>query len=686
MKKAIFCIIFALMLTLLGVTAFAEDGGYEISATRCGKTTVHLSWDYDGEYDSFELYRNDGTKWKKVKNVYTNEAYNYNLVPDTEYQYRVRACYQGKTGEYSSTVSFSIRSLTAPEKLTVIQSGTNKVLLNWEPVPGAERYLLYRSTDGENWSKIKHVYSNSTENYNLVADNTYYYRIAALDSFTTGVFSDTVSFRLNQAKPAPQNLSVVRRSATSVHLTWDAVEGVDSYILYRSENGAAWKKVKTVTGTETFNYSLSEQIYSYKVSANVLYAECTAPLSVSMIRPQAPEDFTVSFLGNKVYLQWSGVDAADAYSLYRSVDGGSFKKVKNVTENFTYNYNLESGKTYSYYVKAYLACETSGVYSEASEVINVCTSPETTGKYRALLIGETGYVNTLHGPDRDVAVMQNILEKSGYEVCSQTDATKADIAALIEAVFIDATEDDVSLFYYSGHGVTGADDYYSGALQTVDYQYIPTEELAELLRQIPGRVFVILDCCGSGAVIVDSQPPEEILTDGDVFFEISEPETVCEGDEEILAEVIPDDLPQEDLYEPEGWYNFSPEVFNRSVLNAFAMDDSFLSGSRELREGKFSVLTASGYEENSKTIMIDGVWGGLLTRGISAAVGRSFADGSWVVPAPADADADGILTMRDLYNYCVNYTGDSQTVHCYEGHVGTRLFDLTIPKNEGGGK
>lgn len=262
-------------------------------------------------------------------------------------------------------------------------------------------------------------------------------------------------------------------------------------------------------------------------------------------------------------------------------------------------------------------------------------------KLRALLIGETDYTVRLNGPENDVACMNGMLNELGWTVTARTDATYEEIYELIDSTFERATSDDISLFFYSGHGVTGSSEYYSGALQTIDYQYISTLDLAEILSTIPGKVIVILDSCGSGAAVSDAG----IQSNGDGGFD--------------------------------------PKRFNAGVISAFrsfdtyirpAGDDELSSNSGELRERKFHVVTSSAYEENSDTVLINNVWGGMLTRGAAAALGCTYPGAAYTGYMDADSDGDMNLSFREFAAYCKFYASERQDVQSYSKYPSLLIF------------
>jgi len=142
--------------------------------------------------------------------------------------------------------------------------------------------------------------------------------------------------------------------------------------------------------------------------------------------------------------------------------------------------------------------------------------------YRALLVGVGNYENygDLNGPPYDVARMYYILDQCKFgslntEFSIINDelidlyATKTAILQGIASTFSGADNNDVSYFYFSGHG-----DYATDGVYFTNFYICPTDtlltsydndisinELEMALSAIPGTKVVILDSCFSGGFI-----------------------------------------------------------------------------------------------------------------------------------------------------------------------------------------
>jgi hypothetical protein len=146
--------------------------------------------------------------------------------------------------------------------------------------------------------------------------------------------------------------------------------------------------------------------------------------------------------------------------------------------------------------------------------------------YRALLVGVGDYINgdpypggDLNGPPENVDRMRLILEQCKFGSSNTTfsiinddlidfNATKVAILDGIASTFSGADDNDVSYFYYAGHGYldSGTNISYlcpaDNPITILDLNaLISVNELESHLSAIPGTKVVILDTCHSGGFI-----------------------------------------------------------------------------------------------------------------------------------------------------------------------------------------
>lgn len=142
-----------------------------------------------------------------------------------------------------------------------------------------------------------------------------------------------------------------------------------------------------------------------------------------------------------------------------------------------------------------------GAYEDALTV----TVKEPEPVYRALTVGiatydnereRTGCINTTQG-------MADALSRSGegYLTDMRLDLTRSELFNAIRETFKGAAENDISLFYINCHGGMTAG---TAWLEMRYGSKVTAMELERALRQIPGTVIVIIDCCQSGAFLEGS--------------------------------------------------------------------------------------------------------------------------------------------------------------------------------------
>lgn len=265
----------------------------------------------------------------------------------------------------SEAVPASTIELCAPAHIRVEQVTLTQASIQWDASEYAQYYELYRSTNGGAWQKVKNVTGNSTYNYSLIGGATYQYKLRACAEAQGSVYkseySEAAGITILGAPEQPKMFTVVQSGLAKADLQWEAAENAQYYELYRSTNGGAWQKVKNVSGNITYNYSLlSGSTYQYKLRACIDFQECgyksgyseAVEITIAGILEQ-PKNLAVTQSGmSKVDIRWDASKDAQYYELYCRVDDGTWQKVKNVTENFTYNYSLVEGVAYQYKVRA----------------------------------------------------------------------------------------------------------------------------------------------------------------------------------------------------------------------------------------------------------------------------------------------------------------------------------------------
>ena len=477
-------------------------------------------------------------------------------------------------------------------------------------------------------------------------------------------------------------------SVKGADLRWSKVTGATDYAIYRKRSSE---------GTVLVGYVNSDclQFYDTDIQKDCwgrVYVYYIVPMKDSLPGPKsnevtlqrlAPMKFTslTSSSAGQVSLKWActvSSNKANGYEIQYAASktdlsnrSGSFKKISvdgrnNLSKTITC---LSKTTTYYFRVRCYVnythsvTGKQTKTWSQYSDVLSIkpTGSASAAKTYRALLIGNSDYreyEENLNGPKYTTQAMKGMLKNYGYSsVTVKENLTASQIISNIRSAFSKASSDDVSLFFFDGHGETR-----TGALEGVDGRSVYLSTLANTLKEVPGKVVIILENCGSGGGVYkagNSANGAEPALNGSS----GETSELAPGGSSVYGE----SGPGFDSDEAE----FDPELFNRQVIDAFAAVDPGLeasdntedllsdgsllpqAGLGELRNSKFLVLTATTRNEESWEFSQDGssIWGGALTRAITEAAGCTFPTGSYKGPITADTNKDKKLTLHELFTY-----------------------------------
>lgn len=269
---------------------------------------------------------------------------------------------------------------SAPTGVKVSEYSASAAKISWSKVSGATGYIVYRSTNGSSFSKIKTLTSSSTSytNTGLTSGSSYWYAVASYQTSNgkTSISSKSSSVKVttttSASVPTPKNFKIAEYSNSAVKFTWSAVSGVTGYYIYRSTNGTSYTKIKDIISPSTTTYtngSLSSGkkyyylIASYKKSSSGTIAigpKSSSPVTVTTTTATsvpAPTNFRIDeYSSNAIKLSWTKISSATGYYIYRSTDGTSYTKIKDITSASTTTYtngSLSSGKKYYYRIASY---------------------------------------------------------------------------------------------------------------------------------------------------------------------------------------------------------------------------------------------------------------------------------------------------------------------------------------------
>ena len=150
-----------------------------------------LKWSAVTGATKYWIYRSTDGKTFKYYDSTTKTSYtNSGAASGTKYYYRVMAVAVVNGTNVTSANSNTKSLMTTLAKPTVsITTSNGKPKLTWKAVTGADKYYLYRSTDGKNFSYYDSTTKLSYTNAAAKKNTKYYYKVKAICSANTNANS-----------------------------------------------------------------------------------------------------------------------------------------------------------------------------------------------------------------------------------------------------------------------------------------------------------------------------------------------------------------------------------------------------------------------------------------------------------------------------------------------------------------
>ena len=261
---------------------------------------------------------------------------------------------------------------TAPAAPTLsIAKADGKITISWNAVSGANKYWIYRSTDGTNFKYYDMTTKTTYTNSSVTSGTKYYYEVKAVKTVDGKDYASSYSAAKSTIPLTTPALSV-SKTAGKIKLSWNAVTGATKYWIYRSTDGTNFKYYDMTTKTSYTNSSVTSGTkYYYKVKAvkNVNGTDWVSSYSAAKSTvPLTTPTLSATLSSGKIKLSWGSVTGATKYWIYRSPDGKNFKYYDTTTKTSYTNSSVTAGKTYYYKIKAVKTINSTDWTSDYSNV------------------------------------------------------------------------------------------------------------------------------------------------------------------------------------------------------------------------------------------------------------------------------------------------------------------------------
>lgn len=184
-------------------------------------------------------------------------------------------------------------SAPAPSNINVPSSviATQSIAISWSTSSGADSYKLERQVNGGSW---KTVYTGANTSYTDTAQTGWSSVVYRVSAGISGVYGDTTqSSTVTITTPATPSSITVPGSAMigqTFAVSWEAVDGADTYKLERRVNSGSWTTVYTGPGLSFTNTAQTGWTsVQYRVSAGIdgVYGDPVTSSEVDIIAASA---------------------------------------------------------------------------------------------------------------------------------------------------------------------------------------------------------------------------------------------------------------------------------------------------------------------------------------------------------------------------------------------------------------
>lgn len=587
----------------------------------------------------------------------------------TVYYYRIQALYVvggQQVSQGAQSLSFPYIALGDVVIADPRGKDTSTIRLNWTPVAGATHYDVAMSLhDADDYKIVRTDLTGSLCDIRDISFNeTYDFLVIPKRKLNSGdvITGLPSSNRMVGSPMETPSFTGYEWTETGLKLTWDAIPGAMGYVIYRrgfhetgyhklmvSENTATTYIDTTMKPGEVYYYF----VYSFRLAQPQGWRcfSLKGDIGMGVWLPKTTGLTAVSAQENSVRISWAATEGANKYDVYISTTpGGTPKANGRVSNAYGYHNSAVLGRTYYYRVRPVRIFSNGDVSVGDWSNELAYTHQEAVGTYRALLIGNTytGESNELPGCENDVDGMRTMLGRmtaTPYSVTVKKNIRAEEILSSISSTFGNAGYNDVSLFYYSGHGANsvGADGNptsYHAALVGTFQTYVSIARLKTELDKIPGKKVIIIDACHSGQFIArdgtmtqvsssafNSQVVNLFANDDQLSGDVSRTAVVLAADgSELLSEEAPAFIDRADdtNFAKSGYY----------VITACRSEEKSVS---------------TGYDSNGDG-KIDRYFG-LFTYGLCYGNGWNLARNSAISSLNADLNKDSKVTLYEAYVY-----------------------------------
>ena len=321
---------------------------------------LKISWKPTEGVSYYNFYKkNDAGKWETVGKKLPSTQTSYidtELSNDETGTYAVKSYNkEGFCATDYSTISAVFVKATPKLSAALL---TNGVKVSWSAVSGADYYRLYRRVVNDDGTKgawttaVKKTTAKSYTDTSVKSGVKYEYTLRTFVGSKYSAISKLASVNY-YAAPTVKITGV----SGGVKLTWNKIEGAETYRIYRKYNGAtSWTVIADVSA-DTLQFTdkapKSCRKIFYTVRAFTKNDGSSKFIEKSIAYVAVPQLTSITNTKNGVQVKWTADANAEGYRVYRKAAGAAkWTYVTTVKTAYYNDKNVKSGTDYTYTVRA----------------------------------------------------------------------------------------------------------------------------------------------------------------------------------------------------------------------------------------------------------------------------------------------------------------------------------------------
>lgn len=335
---------------------------------------IKVYWEKVGGAKKYRVYRKEnGSAWVKLGDVSAN-TFNFtdkNVKFGSKYDYTVKAV-SGKNLSAYTKIATTYR-VDYP-RLNNVTATSGGLKVSWSKVAKADYYTIYRRINDSEWRRVGTTKNGTTLSFtdkNVVSGVNYNYTVIAWYKNSKSTHDANGIDGMYFASPKVTSARCFK--SQKIVVEWNSVGGAQIYTIYKKEDNAKYKAIKTVDAN-TLSYTDTDikvgKEYSYIIRATSYYGIVSGNSNVKCARVLDLSKPMVALTYDDGPSNSATTRILNTLEKYNSratffVVGSRVGSYKSQIER-AYNLNCEIGN-HTYNHKTLTSLSASGVLSELSQ-------------------------------------------------------------------------------------------------------------------------------------------------------------------------------------------------------------------------------------------------------------------------------------------------------------------------------